>query len=147
MDLHVFPIPIPPPTSLSTRSLWVFPVHQVRALVSCIQPRLSQSILKVAMTWIITMVLSLTQSQTFWSMKSSELWEALLPMKLVEVMEFQQSYLKILKIMLLKCCTQYVSKVGKPSSCHRTGKCQSSSQFPRRAVLKPLDGCFLAGKL
>ena len=40
MDLHVFPIPIPPPTSLFTRSLWVFPVHQARALVSCIQPGL-----------------------------------------------------------------------------------------------------------
>ena len=39
-DLHVFPIPIPPPTSPSTRSLWVFPEHQVRALVSCIQPGL-----------------------------------------------------------------------------------------------------------
>ena len=37
MDLHVLPIPIPPPSSLSTRSLWVFPVHQVWALVSCIQ--------------------------------------------------------------------------------------------------------------
>ena len=40
MDLHVFPIPIPPPTSLSTRYLWLFPVHQIWALVSCIQPGL-----------------------------------------------------------------------------------------------------------
>ena len=40
MDLHVFPIPIPPPTALSTQSLWVFPVHQARALVSCIPPGL-----------------------------------------------------------------------------------------------------------
>ena len=40
MDLHVFPLPIPPPTSPSTWSIWVFPVHQARALVSCIQPGL-----------------------------------------------------------------------------------------------------------
>ena len=40
MDLHVFPIPIPSPPALSTRSLWVFPVPQARALVSCIHPGL-----------------------------------------------------------------------------------------------------------
>ena len=40
MDLHLFPIPIPPPASLSTRSLWVFPVHQGRALEADHQPRL-----------------------------------------------------------------------------------------------------------
>ena len=34
------PHPNPPPTSLFTRSLWVFPVHQPWALVSCIQPGL-----------------------------------------------------------------------------------------------------------
>ena len=30
MAIHVFPIPIPPPTALSTWSLWVFPVYQPR---------------------------------------------------------------------------------------------------------------------
>ena len=40
MGLHVFPILIPPPTTLSTHTHRVFPVHQVRALVSCIQPGL-----------------------------------------------------------------------------------------------------------
>ena len=40
MDLHVFPIPIPPPTSLFIPSFWIFPVHQPWALVSCIRPGL-----------------------------------------------------------------------------------------------------------
>ena len=40
------------------------------------------------------------------------------------------------KIMLLMCFTQYVSKFGKLSSDHRTGKCQFSFQSQRRAMLK-----------
>ena len=37
-------------------------------------------------------------------------------------MEFQLSYFKYWKMMPWKCCTQYVSKFGKLSSGHRTGK-------------------------
>ena len=33
MELHVFPIPIPPSTSLSTWFLWIFPVHQAQAFL------------------------------------------------------------------------------------------------------------------
>ena len=51
---------------------------------------------------------------------------ASLGIKLVEVMEFQLSYFKSLKMMLWKCCTQYASEFGKLSSGHRTGKGQFS---------------------
>ena len=44
--------------------------------------------------------------------------------------------LKTLKDDAIKCCTQYVSKYGRPSSDHKTEKGQSLSQFPRRLVLK-----------
>ena len=40
------------------------------------------------------------------------------------------------RMMPSRCCSQHVSKSGRLSSGHRTGKGQSSSQFPRRAVLK-----------
>ena len=41
-----------------------------------------------------------------------------------------------LKMMLLKCCTQYISKFGKLNSGHRVGKGQSSFQFQRKAMPK-----------
>ena len=39
-------------------------------------------------------------------------------------------------MMLLKCCSQYVSKFGKLSSGHRTGKGQFSLQCQRKAIPK-----------
>ena len=56
--------------------------------------------------------------------------------KLVEVMAFQLSYFKSWQMMLWKCCTQYVSKFGKLSSGHRTGKGQFSFQSQRKAMPK-----------
>ena len=56
--------------------------------------------------------------------------------KALDVMEFQLTYLKSLKMMLLKCCTQYASKFGKVISGHRTGKDQFSFQSQRKAVSK-----------
>ena len=68
MDLHVFPILIPPPTSLSTQFLWVFPVHQPRALVSCIQPGLV-----ICFTLDSVLVSMLFSRNTFKAEKHSDL--------------------------------------------------------------------------
>ena len=43
---------------------------------------------------------------------------------------------QILKMVLLKCCTQYASKFGKLSSSHRTAKRRFSFQSQRKAMPK-----------
>ena len=88
------------------------------------------------MIHITTMVWSVTQSQTFWTVKSSGPQKALILIKLVDVMEFQQSYSKPQRMMPSRCCIQYVSKSGRPTSDHRIGQGRFSSQFPKRVVLK-----------
>ena len=69
MDLRVFPIPIPPPASLPTPLLWVFPVHQPWALVSCIQPGL----VICFKTKLFNTASALTLSNYFFSPLSSEI--------------------------------------------------------------------------
>ena len=54
----------------------------------------------------------------------------------MEVTELQLSHFKSWKMMLWKCCTQYVRKFGKLSSGHRTGKGQFSFQSQRKAMPK-----------
>jgi len=46
---------------------------------------------------------------------------------------------KILKTMLIKCCTQYASKFGKLSSGHRTGEGQFSVQSQIRSMPKKVQ--------
>ena len=91
---------------------------------------------KILLSQITMMVWLVTQSQTSRSVKSNGPSEALLLIKLVDVMEFQWSYSKPYRMMLSKRCTQYVSESGRPNSGHRTGKGQSSPKFPRRVALK-----------
>ena len=84
------------------------------------------------------MLRSLTEPDV-WSTKSCGAEEALLPTKLTEAMEFQLSDLKSWKMMLLKCCTQYVSRFVKLNTGHRPGKGQFSFQSQRMAILKNIQ--------
>ena len=43
--------------------------------------------------------------------------------------------------MTSRCCIQHIGKSGRPSNGYGTGKGQSSSQFPRRVVLKSTKKC------
>ena len=55
------------------------------------------------------------------------------------IYQFQLSYFKSWKMILWKCCTQYVSKFGKLVSGHRTGKDQFSFQSQRKAMPKIVE--------
>ena len=50
--------------------------------------------------------------------------------------EIPAKLFQILKMVLLKRCTQYASKIGKLSSGHRTGRGQFSFQSQRKAMPK-----------
>ena len=54
-------------------------------------------------------------------------------------MEFQLSYFKSYKMLLLKCCTQYASKFGKLSSGHRTGERSLFIPVPKKGNAKELS--------
>ena len=91
------------------------------------------------MTQITMMVWSLIWSQTSWNVKSGGPLETLLWTKLVEMMEFQLSYFKSYKKMLLMCFTHYATKFGNLISGHRTGKGQFSFQSQRKAMPKNIQ--------
>ena len=81
-----------------------------------------------------TIMCSIIQSQTFWSMRSNGPQETLLsisgcdgnPVQLFKTLK--DDAIRVLHII----CQQF----ERPSSGHRTGKGQSSSELPRRAELK-----------
>ena len=110
--------------------------HKQKILRRCGKNTQKNYTKKIFMTQIITMVWSLTQSQTSQNENSNGPWEASLQTKLVEVTEFQLSYFRSWNMMLLTCYTQYASKFGKLSSGHRTGKGQFSFQSQMKAMPK-----------
>ena len=61
------------------------------------------------------MVWSFTKSQTFWRIKLRGPQEVLLSIKLVEAMEFQQSYLKSKKMMLLYAALNMSANLENPA--------------------------------
>ena len=96
---------------------------------------------KVLIAQITMVVLSFTQSQTTWSVKSSGPQEALLQTKLVEVMKFQLSYLKILKDKVFKIlkvlhsvCQQILEKISFHSH-PKERQCQRMFKLPYNALI------------
>ena len=90
----------------------------------------------ILMNWI-TMIVSLSHSEpdileceVRWALRSTAVNKA------SGCDEIPAELLKSLKMMPLRFCIHYVSKSGRLRSGHRTGKGQSSSQIPRREVLK-----------
>ena len=57
-------------------------------------------------------------------------------MDLIKIKSFGGELFKILKMMLLKCLTNYAGKFGKLSNFHKTGKGQFSFQSQRMAMTK-----------
>ena len=89
---------------------------------------------------IIHLKPDILESEIKWALGSITLNKSItLRTKLVEVMESQLSCFRSWKMMLLNCCTQYVSKFGKLSSGHRTGKGQFSFQSQRKAMPKSVQ--------
>ena len=90
------------------------------------------------MIQITMMVWSLTQSQPFWSVKSSVKWVlgSTAANKATGGDGIPVELFKILKDDAIKVLHSLCQQTWKASSRHRTGKGQSSSQFPRRVVIK-----------
>ena len=59
----------------------------------------------------------------------------------MEVTEFQLSYFRCYKMMILKCCSQYASKFGKLNSGHRTGKKSVLISIPKKDNDKECSNC------
>ena len=82
------------------------------------------------MVWPITQEPDILECEVKWALESTAAnkasWDDWIPTELF----------KILKDDAIIVLQQYVSKFGKPSSGHRTGKGQLSSQFFSRAELK-----------
>ena len=82
------------------------------------------------MVWLVTQEPVILECKVKWALRSTAVNKASRCNKIPEEL------FKFPRDDAIMLCIHYVSKSGRPSSGHRTGKSQSSSQFPRRAVSK-----------
>ena len=91
---------------------------------------------KILMHQITVMVCSVMQSQIFCNVKSVGPLGSTVVNKASECDGIPVQLFKTLRMMLSKYCPKYVSKSGRPSSGHRTGRGQFSFQPQRRTRTK-----------
>ena len=85
---------------------------------------------------ITMMMQSVMQSQIFCNVKSIGPLGSTVVNRDNECNGIPVQLFKTLRIMLLKCCTKYISKSGRPSSGHRTGKDETLILVPRKGSTK-----------
>ena len=99
---------------------------------------------KILMTQITLMVQTLTQSQTFWNVKSNEPQDCITMNKASGGDGISVELFQILKDDAVKALHSICQQFGKLSSGHRTGKGQFSFRSQRRqcqSMLKLLHNC------
>ena len=82
------------------------------------------------MVWLVTQEPVILECKVKWALRSTAVNKA------SGCDEILAELFKFLRDDAIRFCIPYVSKSGRPSSGHRTGKGPASSHFPRKVMLK-----------
>ena len=117
MGLHVFPILNHPPTSLSFPSLWVIPVHQPWAPVSCIEPALGICFTydNIHVSMLFSQIIPPSPSPT----ESKRLFYTSMSVLLSRIQDYRYHLSKFHNMRCCWCCCKVASVVSDSVRPHR----------------------------